>query len=174
MEKNWDIEIRTGPPDEEALQQAIEAWRPKAEFAILESLTDISFPSPGATTINLAAWPKGRIFAPTFELRWEKSGADFRSVLAKENSLEWPNAGLAELFLADAEVAKAFFPPSEDQHIYLWPENDMRLGRRLRYECLENQRDKNKKNVMLEVKLYRDAHGRLIFWRYTKMRWTND
>ncbi|MCI0692469.1 hypothetical protein L0337_10760 [candidate division KSB1 bacterium] len=173
MENNWDIEIRTGPPDAEALQQAIEAWRPKAEFAIFESLTDVSFPVPRATAINLAAWPKGRIFAPTFELRWEKNGADFRSVLAKEISVEWSNAGLADLFLPDSEVAGVFFG-RENQSVYLWPENDMRLGRRLRYECLEDQRGKNQKNVMLEVKLYRDAHGRLIFWRYTQMRWTND
>jgi len=173
MENNWDIEILTGPPDPAALQQAIAAWRAPAEFAILESLTDISFPSPRTTEINVVTWPKGRIFAPAFELRWEKNGADYRSVLAKENSFEWPNEELSNLFFHDSEVSKVFFG-WEDQHIYLWPENDMRLGRRLRYDCLENGRDKNKKNVKLEVKLYRDACGRLIFWRYRNMRWTNE
>jgi hypothetical protein len=171
MENNWDIEIHTGPPDAEALQQAIEAWRPKAEFAILESLTDIGFPSPRATEINVAAWPKGRILRHCLNCAG-KNALIFAPFWPK--SILWNGqTPAADLFLPDSEVSGVFFG-REDQSVYLWPENDMRLGRRLRYECLEGQRDKNKKNVMLEVKLYRDAHGRLIFWRYAKMRWTNE
>ncbi len=169
MTRPPEIEIFIGPSHSEGLQQAIEAWRAHAEYAILESLLDIRFPDPRATSIQAKAWPKGNIFAPAFELRWEKVGADFRVTLAKEKAFAWPAAELAELFPEHAEIA---YHHREKQFIYLWSENDMRLGRKLRYECLDDQRNPNLKNVQLETVLYRDDHGRLLFWRYRSMRWS--
>lgn len=164
-----EIEIFIGPSHSEGLQQAIEAWRAQAEYAILESLIDIRFPDPRTTPIQTTEWPKGNLFASGFELRWEKVDAGFRVTLAKEKGFGWPNDEMPKLFLE--RIALAHRRP-ETQFIYLWSENDMRLGRKLRYECLDAQRNPNLKNVQLETVLYCDDHGRLLFWRYRSMRWS--
>lgn len=172
MTRPLDIEIFIGPRDAEKLQQAIAAWRAFAEYAILESLLDIRFPDPRATSIQTKEWPKGNLFAPAFELRWEKVDAHFRTTLAKENAFSWPLPELAELFQEKHDLEK--YNQREREFIYLWPENDSdkRLGRTLRYECLANQPQNNLENVQLETVLYRDEHGRLLFWRYRSMRWS--
>ncbi|MCK6622768.1 MAG: hypothetical protein HUU32_16940 [Calditrichaceae bacterium] len=178
MESKFDIDIFTIPGEHdlqktgESLQNAINALRSQARYAILESLTDICFPAPQSTEIKLSEWPKGRIFAPAFELRWEKTGAAYRAVLAKEDGFEPPEEVSACLPEKNLEIAKTFWGKYETQFIYLWAENDPRLGRPLRYECLDAEPTKNKENVQLETRLYYDAHGRLIFWRYLNMRWT--
>ncbi|MCG3158200.1 MAG: hypothetical protein DKINENOH_04841 [bacterium] len=171
MEREFDLTVLNGPADHAKLQTVIETLRQSAQYAILEALTDIRFPYPPESEIKLVDWPKGRVFAPAFELRWEKNGGNFRSVLAHDAGFSWPAVEISTSFTPDSELRNAFFG-WEKQLLYLWPENDMRLGRKLRYECLERQRDDNRKNVQLEARLYRDAHGRLIFWRYREMRWT--
>lgn len=170
MTRPLDIEIFLGPSRSEDLQQAIEAWRAHAEYAILESLLDIRFPDPRVASMQTQEWPKGNLFAPSFELRWEKVDANFRVTLAKEQSFAWPNDALLKLFQEKVEIA---YHHRERQFIYLWPEHDKRLGRALRYECLDAQGNPNDyKNVQLETVLYRDDHGRLLFWRYRSMRWS--
>ena len=46
-----DIAVFTGPVQMELLQKAIDLFCTFAEFSILESLTDISFPAPSAGKI---------------------------------------------------------------------------------------------------------------------------
>lgn len=169
MTRPLEIEIFLGPSDADNLQQAIEAWRALAEYAIVESLTKIRFPAPATTAIPSHEWPKGNLFAPGFELRWEKADIGFRTTLAKEQTCNWPTPKISELFREQVEIE---YDHSEKQLIYLWPENDMRLGRALRYECLDAQRNASLKNIQLETVLYRDDHGRLLFWRYRSMRWS--
>ncbi len=172
MTRAPDIEIFLGPSDADNLQKAIDAWRAFAEFAILDSPLDIRFPAPAATAMPLNEWPKGHLFAPKFELRWEKVDASFRTTLAKESGFAWPLPELAELFQEKHDLEK--YHQHEKQFIYLWPENDSdkRLGRALRYECLASQPKNNFENVQLETVLYCDDHGRLLFWRYRSMRWS--
>lgn len=177
MEHTFDVEIFTILAEEglqkseESLQTAIDALRLQAKYAILECLTDIRFPAPPSSEIKLSEWPKGRLFAPEFELRWEKTAAGYRAVFTKTNQFDSPPEVTACFSPKDTEVSQTFWG-WDKQCIYLWVENDPRLGRPLRYECLEAEQAENRENVQLETRLYYDAHGRLIFWRYLSMRWT--
>lgn len=175
-----DVALYIGPPHADELQKAIDAIRASANFAILESLTDISFPVPQAGEIELAEWNRGRLFAEAFELRWEKSGAGYRCSLAVEENWQWPQAGfdLKKSFAPADHFLQDYFANAdrEEYSVYLWPETDSRLGRQLHYACLDATRPKtspNEKspNAKLQIKRYFDAHGRLIFWRYKSMRW---
>lgn len=176
MANQIDIDIYTLPPgqdpprQEETLQRAIDVLRPQARYAILESLVDIRFPRPESTVISVAEWPKGRIFTPEFELRWEKNEIAYRVVLAKGKDLKLPGDIPDNLFQPDNSVSAAFWKQDE-KDFYLWAENEARLGRTLHYECLDNERNSNQENVQLKTRLYLDARGRLIFWRYISMRW---
>ena len=68
--------------------EQLEAWlappRTSAPFAILERLTDIDFPATDEPIVP-ANWEQGRIFGPTFELRWERQGDAYRVWLTGEN-----------------------------------------------------------------------------------------
>ncbi|KAA0221424.1 hypothetical protein EDS67_28445 [candidate division KSB1 bacterium] len=176
-----DIALFLGPAHSEELQKVIDAISASASFAILESLTDISFPAPQAGEIKLTEWERGRLFAEAFELRWEKTGEKFRCVLAAEKEdWKWPQADfeLKKSFTSADHFLQDYFADAgrEEYSVYLWPETDSRLGRQLHYACLDATRPKtspNEKspNAKLQIKRYFDAHGRLIFWRYKSMRW---
>ena len=179
MEHTLDIEIFTPAAQENAtetktaLQAAINGLRSAAQFAILESLTEISFPIPAAAEISLDKWPKGRLFCETFELRWKKNRESYRTVFVKESGFETPAAVSVWMSQKDSGIEKQFWGREEEPSwIFLWAENDARLGRSLEYQCLSSTRDDTKKNVQLQVCHYYDDHGRLIFWRYKNMRWT--
>lgn len=176
-----DIALFLGPTQSEELQKVIDTMRVSADFAILESLTDISFPTPKTNEIKLTEWDRGRLFAEAFELRWEKTSEGFRCVFAAEKKdWKWPQA--------DFDLVKSFSPADhflqdyhedakrEEYSVYLWPETDSRLGRQLHYACIDATRPKNSPsgkspNAKLQIKRYFDAHGRLIFWRHKSMRW---
>ena len=177
MEDTFDIEIYTPPLSENRtrkrskLQAAINALSSEAQFAILESLTDICFPLPSATEISLDEWPKGRLFSPLFELRWEKSHSNYWAMFVMESDFEPPKPISEFLSKKDSEIEAQFWR-REEQEVYLWPENEPRLGRSLDYQCLAERRVERKQNVRLRICQYYDDHGRLIFWRYKNMRWT--
>jgi len=138
------------------LQALIETCRLQAHFAILERLDAIDFPPPRDEPINVADWPKGRLFNEAFELRWEQIEQEYRVVLSGNGDLSALAAGLIEQHL----------PPGADevQDYYCWNERDARLGRTLNYRCVPGKGD-----VKLLVREFRDEHGRLVFWRYVKM-----
>lgn len=173
-----DIALFLGPTHSEELQLVIDALRASADFAILESLTDISFPAPQAGEIKLTEWDRGRMFAEKFELRWEMIGLKFRCVLAAEKDWNHLQDEIKGSFTPADHFLKDYFADAgrEEYSVYLWPETDSRLGRQLHYACLDATRPKtspNEKspNAKLQIKRYFDAHGRLIFWRYKSMRW---
>lgn len=164
-----DIRIYTGPSQTEALQNAVTALREHTQFAILEHLTTIKFPKPEAQEISIQAWPKGRIFCADFELRWEKTEGEWRSLCAivKKHKLHEqierlgfdPYDGMAESF------------PSDPKLFFLWDKENTRLGRRLEYECIPAAEDAQNRPPQLQVKEYRDQYGFLVFWRYLEMRY---
>ena len=172
-----DITIYTGPNNIEKLKETIDLCRAKADFAILESLTKTDFFDPKAKEIDPLVYPKGRIFNESFELRWEKmdAGDGYRTTLASEPGSAGREDDVAEYFNKDETVEKEYsngFCDEPDNHaIYLRPENDPTLGRTLRYDCIKARPAMDNPNALLEIKRYHDAHGRLIFWRYRKMRW---
>mgnify|MGYP007059402240 CR=1 FL=1 len=173
-DKKLDIDIYRGPTGVDKLREAISLCQPKAEFVILESLTETRFPKAAAAKIDPEQYPKGRLFAPTFEFRWETGEQGTVSVLATERKNGWPNA-LTELFVPDTSVEQAYqngyCDTEKDYSVFLRPENDATLGRTLRYEQLSATGRKNGKNAKLEIKRYFSATGRLLFWRYRNMRW---
>jgi hypothetical protein len=189
-----DINVFTGPQDAQTLQNVIEALCPSAQseitddtsrtlaqFAILESLTDIRFPLPKKGEINLEEWPKGRLFAQAFELQWEKIEKAFRASFACDKNWTWPEPekgfDLKAALKPVDDLMKAYTPDSERERyrVYLRPEHDNSLGRSLHYESLEATRPQTAKqenpNAVLQIKRYFDDHGRLLFWRYQSMRW---
>lgn len=170
-----DINVFLGPADAPTLQNVIDALCASAQFAILESLTDIRFPLPKKGEINLAEWPKGRLFAPKLELQWEKIEKVFRSSFACEKDWNGTAAEEVKAALRPAnDLLKEYAPDSKREQcaVYLRPEHDNSLGRILHYECIEAKRPKQENpNAILEIKRYFDDHGRLLFWRYQSMRW---
>ena len=173
-EAKIDIDIYRGPISTEKLKGAIAVCQPKAEYTILESLTITSFPVPAKAQIDPAISPKGRLFAPSFEFRWETTDQGAISVLATEDSSGWP-ADLLNLLELDTSVANAYQNGyCDDQNnycVFLRPENDASLGRTLSYEKLDDNGRKNGKNAILEIKRYFSNTGRLLFFLYRKMRW---
>ena len=174
-----DIALFTGPGHSDELQKVIDSMRAVANFAILESLTDISFPTPQVEEIKLSDWDRGRMFAEKFELRWEKAGEEYRCSLATEKDWRWPQTDfdLQESFKPADHLLRDYLEDAEREEysVYLWPEIHSRLGRQLHYDCLDATRPKTAKkeahSAKLQIKRYFDANGRLIFWRYKNMRW---
>ena len=148
--------VYSGELNAQTLQTVVDRFRPNAQFGVLESITDICFAVPYEDAILVHKWNKGRIFSETFELRWEQVNGTYRTVLAGEDSLDSPEE------LTDSE---AFDRPKQLSTYFCWNEKNSRLGRKLNYRCVPGQ----KGNVQLSVLEYRDDHGRLIFWRYTKL-----
>lgn len=175
-----DITIYQGPDDASTLKKAIAYCAAKAVFAILESLTQTDFPDPKTVDIDPMAYPKGRVFCDEFELRWEKmEGTErFRTALATQNKITNDDKSLSSYFVENeaskrvrAEFQNGSGGTIEDYTIYLRPEKDTSLGRPLQYNCIKNRPNKRDPNAVLTIKRYRDARGRLIFWRYCKMEW---
>jgi len=153
-------QVFAGDLDKEVLQSLIDSWKGQAQFAILERIDDMQFPKP-STAISVNDWPKGRIFQEAFELRWEKLEEKFRIVFSSSEPVpEGKLPGLEEIknrIPGCSETTAAY---------YLWDETNTRLGHKLNYECVVKA---EKQNVLLRVREYRDARGRLKFWRYLKM-----
>lgn len=148
--------VFSGTLDPDGLQALVDACRPQAHFAILERIDAIDFPPPQEEPINIADWPKGRLFSEAFELRWEQIGAAYRVILAGTGDFLAPADGLSEQLLSGVT--------DELQAYYCWEETNPRLGRTLDYRCVPGQG-----HVKLFVREFRDDHGRLVFWRYVKM-----
>lgn len=177
MEKDYDIEVyipeklAKEKAEMESLHAAIESIRNQAQHAILECLTDIQFPEPANWTVDLKQWPKGRLFSSNFELRWEKLSDGYKAVFVKEKGFTIPER-VAVYFTHLVSELREIFRERQDTSLYLWPEKEPRLGRRLQYQCLYGNRAANKQNILLYVSQYYDDHGRLIFWRYKRMEWS--
>lgn len=149
-------QVFSGVLDSAGLQALVDVLRRQARFAILERIDDIDFPPPQNEPIDVAEWPKGRIFDEPFELRWEEVGSDYRVILASADALSGLDHGLAEQNLPSVT--------DELQAYYCWNEKNARLGRTLDYRCVPGSG-----NVKLFVREFRDDHGRLVFWRYVRM-----
>ncbi|MCR4407432.1 MAG: hypothetical protein NUW24_11010 [Anaerolineae bacterium] len=149
-------QVFSGTLDLAGLQALIDACRQQARFSILERIDAIDFPPLQKEPINVAEWPKGRLFDEAFELRWEQIGAAYRVILAGTGDSPAPADGLSEHPLPVVT--------DELQAYYCWEETNARLGRTLDYRCVPGQG-----NVKLFVREFRDDHGRLVFWRYVKM-----
>lgn len=148
--------VFSGTLDLAGLQALVDACRLGARFAILERIDAIDFPPPQSEAINVAEWPKGRLFDEPFELRWEQVGPAYRVILTSSGDFSGLTDGLSEQSLPSVT--------DEEQAYYCWNERDARLGRTLDYRCVPG-----KGNVKLFVREFRDDHGRLVFWRYLKM-----
>ncbi len=176
-ESTLDITVYLGPGDRDTLKKVIAFFAPKAEFAILESLIRTDFPDPKTTDIEPDDYPKGRVFCKDFELRWEKMDSDdsFRTVLVKTTGFDWEGEQLPDDFKESDTLAVEFSCGSggavDDYTVYLRPEKDTSLGRSLNYACIKDRPNKRNPNAKLHIRRYRDAWGRLIFWRYCKMEW---
>lgn len=157
--KNMKVKeiVYTGQITATALQDALEILRLKANYGIVESLTEIDFPSPQQETIEVTKWSKGRIFCETFELRWEKINEDYHTIFTALEGVT-PLDGLCK-----AELPLFF--PGKPVEYYCWEEYNPRLSRTINYRCVPG-----KGRVKLVVLEYRDNYGRLIFWRYTEIK----
>jgi hypothetical protein len=149
-------QVFAGALDSNRLQVLVDMMRVQARFAIVERIDAIDFPPPQTAPIEVSLWTKGRVFDESFELRWEHTDPDYVVILATEN----------ELPIAESQLVKSDLPlgTSEPAMYYCWNEENPRLGRTLDYRCVPGKGD-----VELTVREYRDNHGRLIFWRYSKM-----
>ncbi|RMG33207.1 MAG: hypothetical protein D6732_12370 [Methanobacteriota archaeon] len=174
MEKDFDIEVYI--PEKRAqdraeigaLEAAIEEVRTEAPYAIVECLTDVRFPIPVDWAVDLAQWPKGRLFSANFELRWEKISDGYQAVFVREKDFTIPEQ-VARYFTHQVSELEQTFRLRQETSFYLWLEKEPRLGRRLYYQCLDSRRDDSRQNIKLIVHQYYDHHGRLIFWRYKSM-----
>ena len=146
--------VYSGELDMQTLQTVVDKFRSDARFGILENITDIDFPVPDEEDIAVKEWNKGRIFSESFELRWEQVNGTYRTVLAGEDSIKSP---------AELMPSHNFDRPESPTNYFCWNENNSRLGSTLDYRCIPGGGD-----VELSILEYRDDHGRLIFWRYTK------
>lgn len=148
--------VFSGTLDRDGLQALVDACCQRTRFAILERIDAIDFPSPQDETINVAEWPKGRLFDEPFELRWEQAETGYRVILSGAEAASTLVDGLSEQSLP--------YGADEVQAYYCWNETDARLGRTLDYRCVPGRG-----HVKLFVREFRDNHGRLVFWRYVKM-----
>ena len=185
MAKAMDIQVYTGPvrnetlPSEdktfqketEILESAINTLRVQADFAILECLTDIKFPDPKSYVMSVQDWPKGRVFCPDFELRWERIEEKWQSVVAIANGHPL-NEKITELGFELQELPGCL--PTGEKKYFLWDSENPRLGRRLNYECLPEAGSDANKPPILKIIEYRDPCGYLIFWRYLKMEYEHE
>jgi hypothetical protein len=153
--------IFAGDLPKKALQDLVDTWCTKAQFAILERIDNLQFPLPTAEPVVVSDWTKGRIFGKAFELRWEKIDGDFRVIFSFEQISETALSGLGEIKdrLSGCSVSEPTY--------YLWDESNTRLGHKLEYKCVKKIKDDQ--NILLRVREYRDARGRLVFWRYLNM-----
>jgi hypothetical protein len=151
-----NVRVYTSELDAPTLLTAVETLRSQASYGIVESLTEIDFPPPAREPIDVTQWPKGRIFCQAFELRWEQVGGVYRTVFAGDEGQEPPD-GLVE------QTLEAY--SSDSIEYYCWNETNPRLSRTLDYRCVPGKED-----VKLVVREYRDDHGRLVFWRYMKLK----
>lgn len=147
--------VFSGTLDLAVLQVLIDTCRPQVRFAVLERIDAIDFPPPQNEPIEVASWPKGRLFDESFELRWEQVGSAYRVILAGTGNLAAPDELREQDLPAVTDAAQVY---------YCWAEKDARLGHTLDYRCVPGQG-----NVKLFVREFRDDHGRLVFWRYVRM-----
>ncbi len=150
-----------GDLEEDAMQALVDSRRMQAQFAILERINDLQFPKPVTEPISVSNWPRGRIFQESFELRWERLEKKFRVVFSSSKpASEEKLPGLDEIKdrIPGCSKTTAIY--------YLWDETNTRLGHKLEYHCVQKAKEQN---VLLRVREYRDARGRLKFWRYLKM-----
>ena len=152
--------VYSGELDMGALQTVVDKLRSEARFGILENITDIDFPEPDQENIPVERWHKGRIFNECFELRWEQVNKTYRTVLAGEDRIKSPEGLMA---------CDTFDRPEQPSMYFCWNETNPRLGRTLNYRCVPGEGE-----VQLSVYEYRDDHGRLVFWRYTKLTRVGD
>ncbi|MFQ5633001.1 MAG: hypothetical protein ACE5I1_29890 [bacterium] len=185
MAKAMDIQIYTGPVTDESLdsedeifqkqtetlESTINTLRAQADFAILECLTDIKFPDPKSFEISIQAWPKGRIFCPDFELRWERIEGNWLSVVAIANGHPL-NKKIIGFGFKLHELSGCL--PTNEKKYFLWDSENPRLGRRLKYECLPDAGSGANQPPLLKIIEYRDACGYLIFWRYLNMEYEHE
>lgn len=141
------------------LAQLLTPPRTAAPFAILERLTALDFPAPDEA-IDVTAWQRGSVFGATYELRWERRGADFRAWLLGEAALPgfetvWPN------------VAGPLAERPGDGQCYLWGPDDPRVARPPQYRALGPGQGR----PVLFRREYRRANGVLAAYRLTGMAW---
>jgi hypothetical protein len=143
----------TGLLDREALQGHLASPREAMPFAIVESLTELSFPGP-ADELDPARWPKGRIFGEAAELRWVSGVEGYRVWLAGEITLPGVERELPHL--RETECTDAW--------CYLWDKNEGRIGWTPRYAAL----DSGEGHPRLCRREYRRATA-LVYLRHVKM-----
>ena len=145
--------------DSGKLAETLAALRPHAPYAILERVDDLTFPSPDER-IDQAWWPRGRIFGPDLDLRWEQQGEHYHVVLVHRDRNPLPqgfNGPSLDLSGCDAKQIA----------YYLWGAGEVRIGRRMDYRAMRPGPGREQ----LLVEEFRDREdGRLVFHRYVEMR----
>ena len=130
--------------------------RLEAPFAILERIDDVEFPASDEQ-LAVGEWDKGWLFGPGLELRWERLGSVFRTVLTLTDDRDAPN---------DFGKPKETLPASEIRKYYLWGEDAPDIGRQLKYRALPAGG-----RAKLVIEEFRDPQSHaLLFYRYVELR----
>ncbi len=139
------------------LTASISRLRAEAPFAILERPDQVDFPS-ASEAIEPADWPQGRLFGAQIELYWECEGSEYKVRLTFDGESAPPVKLNQVLALDGAEPEPVWY--------YLWGEDEIAVGGRLRY----SRAIPGKGRGQLGIAEYRDEGGRLIFYRYLGLR----
>jgi len=139
------------------LTKLIAKLRAQAPFAILERPDKVDFLGP-SEMIEVPNWPKGRVFGERLELYWEQEGMAYRVRLTCADEAPSPPEFDEVLTLEEPEPEPVWY--------YLWGEDEIAIGGRLSY----SRAIPGKGRGQLGVVEYRDGEGRLVFYRYVRLR----
>lgn len=154
-----DPAIYTGDVTAEELSDLAAALRPEAPHTVVERVDSIGFPGPDEA-LQSVAWDEGCIFGAGLELRWARQETGFRAVLTREDD--------GDGFGLTAAESLAGYERREHTY-YLWGEDDIRIGRQLRYGSIPD-----KGRAQLVVAEFYDEAGELRHWRYIRFQREED
>jgi hypothetical protein len=155
--------LHTGRLSREQLSARLAAPRLQVPFAILESLGELAFPA-SSEEIVLENWPKGRVFGPAFELRWEYQSGTYLVWWA--GHAPGPVPELVELPMDPGSDRLEVI----DSVILLWGPGNTSLARPPDYRCLPE----GKGYPSLTCREFRRSNGSLAFYRFTGMQWKEE
>lgn len=104
--------------------------------------------------------PRGRAFGRHAEVRWEQGGMVFHVVLIRDDGAAAPPSFERALTLDETSVT------AEQEWYYLWGEDDLAIGGRLKY----GDAIPDAGRAQIGVVRYVDRAGHLILYRYVEMR----
>jgi len=139
-----------------SLSRLLTALRPWLPFAILERVDATDFPASDELW-SPADWPQGRAFGPSLEVRWERHGTRFQTLLVCDSppSVRWAE----HLDLTHCEAYTRSY--------FLWGPGNVALGQGLAFRSMPSGSGRPQLAV---IEYYHPDNGRLVFARNVEMK----